>query len=100
MTCNQIRGEVLLHINQTPYRLCLTLGALAEIESAFGLSELSDLSKRLQKISANDVLILLAALLKGGANPLSPSELMQAKTDPNEVAKAIAQAFAFSDPIP
>jgi len=96
MHVNQIRGETVLLMDGKPQVLCLTLGALAEIETALGMSDLSDLSVRLEKISANDVVLLLAALLKGGGNAMSIAQIQAARTDPAEVAKAIAKAFSLA----
>ena len=37
---NRRRGEVALQLGDTRYTLCLTLGALAELEEAFGVQDL------------------------------------------------------------
>jgi hypothetical protein len=91
---NTVRGEVELLVDGKSFCLCLTLGALAEIEAAFDLSSSADLSERLQKISAEDVVTLLEALLAGGGNPLSADQIRQTKLDPGQVAMAIASAFS------
>lgn len=96
MAVNRIRGESLLVIDAKPYCLCLTLGALAEIETELGLSDSSQLSERLSKISANDVLIILSALLSGGDNPIAIEKLRSCKIVPEAVTVAIAEAFGFS----
>jgi hypothetical protein len=93
---NNIRGEVELLINGKAHILCLTLGALAEIETGLNLDDSSQLSERLKKITAKDVLVLLAALLAGGGNPVSIQQLRISPLDPEVVAKAIAGAFLAS----
>jgi len=93
---NHIRGEIELSINGKVHILCLTLGALAEIEAGLDLSCSSQLSDRLKKISAKDVLVLLSALLTGGGNPVSIEQLRILPLDPEVVATAIANAFAVS----
>lgn len=93
---NHIRGEIELFINGKAHILCLTLGALAEIEAGFNLDDSSQLSERLKKITAKDILMLLAALLTGGGNPVSTQQLRISPLDPEVVAKAIACAFSAS----
>ncbi len=42
---NRIRGEAALDRRRQIYRLLLTLGALAEIESGLGLADLSEVPR-------------------------------------------------------
>ena len=66
MAANGARGEAVAVLAGAERRLCLTLGALAELETAFGLSGWEALSERLRNLSPGDLLIVLAALLRGG----------------------------------
>jgi Phage tail tube protein, GTA-gp10 len=91
---NRARGETGLSINGKTHALCLTLGALAQIETALETASLDDLSARLRQLRAADVLMVLEALLMGGGNPLSEAELQAANIDPAQTASAIAQAFS------
>ncbi len=93
---NRARGETSLAINGERQCLCLTLGALAQIETALGTSSLDDLAQRLRLLSAADVLAVLGALLMGGGNPQSVESLRTAQVDPAETASAIAQAFSLA----
>jgi hypothetical protein len=95
---NAARGEVLLEIDGRPRRLCLTLGALAELEAAFDAVSLTQLAERLASLSANDLLIVLAALTAGGGEAMCSAELATARVDPKAAASAVAEAFhaAFS----
>lgn len=95
---NAARGEVVLEIDGRPRRLCLTLGALAELETAFDAVSLTQLAERLTSLSAGDLLIVLAALTAGGGEALSSAELASARVDPRAAAAAVAEAFhaAFS----
>ena len=77
-------------------RLCLTLGALAEIETALGLDGLGALAERMRALSARDLLIVLAALLRGGGEREMADGLERAAVDPGEAAEAVAKAFAAS----
>lgn len=74
---NRRRGEVALTLGDTRYTLCLTLGALAELEDAFGVTDLSLLAERFStgRLSSRDLLTILAAGLRGGGHALSDTEL-------------------------
>jgi hypothetical protein len=61
---NRARGEVLLEVDGRALRLCLTLGALAELEAAFDVVSLTELAERLAHLTAADLIIVLAALSK------------------------------------
>ncbi|QYI99965.1 gene transfer agent family protein [Thalassovita mediterranea] len=73
--------------------LCLTLGALAEIESAFGCASLADLQARLKRLSAAEFLQLVSILMNGGGERLEPEELAQLNIQPAAAAAAVAEAF-------
>ncbi|MEI9964539.1 MAG: GTA-gp10 family protein [Caulobacteraceae bacterium] len=51
---NAVRGEVSHVLGGEARKLCLTLGALAEIETAFGIKNWQDLADRLKHLSAGD----------------------------------------------
>ena len=61
---NGARGEVQVEIGAAPRRLCLTLGALAEIETALGVDGLEALGARLSRLGAADLDVVLRALLR------------------------------------
>jgi hypothetical protein len=96
---NQARGEVVLAIDGRERRLCLTLGALAELEAAFDVASLTELGERLSHLSATDLLIVVSALSGGGGERLGPVELAGSAIDPKAAAAAVAEAFrlAFDD---
>lgn len=77
-----------------PRRLCLTLGALAEMEAGLGLAGIGDLAARMRSPSASDLMIVLAALLKGGGEDELAAGLASATITPREAAEAVAAAFA------
>lgn len=70
ITANRRRGEVLTNIDGEPYILCLTLGALAELEDAFDVSNLSELGDYFSqgKFSSKDLVHIIGAGLRGGGN--------------------------------
>lgn len=89
MAANGARGEVEAMLAGRPRRLCLTLGALAELETAFAADGWADLAGRLRVLSAKDLTTVLAALLRGGGE--DPGDLTGVALD--EAARAIAAAF-------
>jgi hypothetical protein len=90
---NAARGETAVTVDGAPRRLCLTLGALAEIEAAFGCARISELQARLRATSAADLLIVLAALLRGGREVEAAAHVAAAEIAPGEAARAVAEAF-------
>ena len=92
ITPNLARGEVVVPLAGTPRRLCLTLGALARIETVLGLDDWSALPERFGRLSATDLLVVLAALLKGGGE--DPEVLVAAPVSIPEAVAAVAAAFA------
>ena len=94
MTANGARGEAMAMLSGAERRLCLTLGALAEIETGLGLDGLSGLAERMRTLSARDLTVVLAALLRGGGELALADELDRAGVDPREAAEAVAKAFA------
>lgn len=74
---NRRRGEVPIEIGGRPYILCLTLGALAELETAFGAGDLAELGERFAsgRVSGRDLLKLLAVALRGGGHDISDAEV-------------------------
>ena len=90
---NRVRGEVSLMIDGKPRRLCLTLGALAEIETGFGCQSLSELQARLRRLSAAELVVVLAALLRGGGEIMCAEKVRELRIDAGEAAGAVAEAF-------
>lgn len=90
---NAARGETELMIGGQARRLCLTLGALAEIEAAFGCARISELEARMRALSAADLLVVLAALLRGGGEGEIAGQLSAQHVAPGTAARAVAEAF-------
>jgi hypothetical protein len=69
---NRRRGEVPLDLGGQRYTLCLTLGALAELEDALRAPDLAGLAERFAagRLSARDLVALLGAALRGGGHDL------------------------------
>ena len=90
---NGARGEVSLDVAGQKRVLCLTLGALAEIESAFGCASLVDLQARMRRLSAAELIQLVTILMKGAGEHVEPDELARLNIQPAAAALAVAEAF-------
>jgi len=92
MNANPWAGEVMLQIDGAPKRMKLTLGALAELEDALELGSLIDLVERFEagRFSTRDLLLLLAAGLRGGGNDIDARALEQAEIEGGPMAAARA----------
>lgn len=90
---NRARGEVSIEIDGTLRRLCLTLGALAEIEAAFNCDTWGALQARLKKLTAVELMVVLAALLRGGGETDIAEHIDQALVSPKQAVNAVVEAF-------
>lgn len=99
---NPYRGEAELVLGGKTHVLRLTLGALAELETAFGVEGLSALGARLSAggLGARDLIRLLAPLLRGGGARLGESEVasMVIASDLPALVSAIGDCFAAAMP--
>lgn len=91
---NGARGEVTAMLASAERRLCLTLGALAEMEAGLGMEGFAGLAERMRTLSARDLTVVLKALLRGGGEHELADELERAAVDPREVAEAVVRAFS------
>lgn len=85
---NPVRGDVSIEIGGDTRALCLTLGALAELEATFGCESLSDLQLRLKRLSAGELGTVLQILLRAGGS-LDDIDSVR----PGDAARAVAEAF-------
>ncbi len=90
---NGARGEVIAVLAGEPRRLCLTLGALAELETAFGLEGWEPLAERLRALSPNDLMVTLAALLRGGGEAAAAEQFPALPLTAPEAVEAVARAL-------
>lgn len=91
---NGVRGEVTIRLAGAERRLCLTLGALAEMETGLGVDGFARLAERMRTLSARDLAVVLKALLRGGGEHELANGLERAAVDPREAAEAVARAFS------
>ncbi|WP_099865116.1 gene transfer agent family protein [Pararhizobium haloflavum] len=80
---NRRRGEIAARLDGEQRVLCLTLGALCELEDAFSAENLSDLVARFSngRLSATDIIRIVGAGLRGGGHVLSDDDVAQMTID-------------------
>lgn len=74
---NARRGEIDAVIGGETVVLCLTLGALAELEARLQAGDLNGLAERFEsgRISARDLTAIIGAGLRGGGNAITDDDL-------------------------
>ena len=74
---NPHRGEISAQIGGETMTLCLTLGALAELEARLQTGDLNGLVARFAegRISARDLTAILGAGLRGAGHPITDDDL-------------------------
>ena len=84
---NRHRGEIEADIGGARRRLVLTLGALAELEAAFGADDLVALAERFGggRLTARDLVRIIGAGLRGAGADVS-DEQVAAMTTPDGAA--------------
>ena len=98
LAINAARGEAAAVLAGEPVRVCLTLGALAEVESVLGPPANGALGDRLARIRAADVGAVLEALLRGGGHDAAAATKLAGLATPDEAARAIVAAFEAAAP--
>lgn len=83
MSANARRGEIDARLDDQPHRLCLTLGALAELETAFGADNLLELAERFStgRFAALDLMRIIGAGLRGGGHDISDDDVARMRAD-------------------
>ncbi len=108
MIINPQRGEIAAELDGRRYRLCLTLGALAELEAGFEAGDLQTLVKRIAsgRLSARDLARIVGAGLRGGGASITDEEVMTMAVDGGVagfaeiVARLLTATFAAADAVP
>lgn len=83
MAANRRRGEIAAMIDGEERILCLTLGALAELESAFAVDDLGALAERFStgRLCARDLIRIVGAGLRGAGMKVGDGEVAAMKAD-------------------
>lgn len=96
---NKHRGEISAELDGRERTLCLTLGALAELEARFGVSDLLALAERLGsgKLSALEIAAILGCGLRGAGEQVADTEVSSMRVDGGaagfaKIAVALIQA--------
>lgn len=79
---NRMRGEISAELDGRTWTLCLTLGALAELESALATGDLMGLARRFEAgvLSAADAIRVIGAGLRGAGNDISDDAVARMTT--------------------
>jgi hypothetical protein len=74
---NLYRGEIEAELGGRRFRLCLTLAALAELESELGEGDILSLAERFEKgrLSSLDAICIIGAGLRGAGHEISNAEV-------------------------
>lgn len=98
MAVNRRRGEVGAVIDGRGRVLCLTLGAMAELEDAFAAEDVGALVQRLGsgRLSARDIVRILGAGLRGAGEAVSDAEVavMRIEGGTAGAARIVAELLA------
>ena len=80
---NRRRGEVAAVLSGRERTLCLTLGALAELEESFGADDLVALAGRFEggRLSARDIIRIVGCGLRGAGETVSDDEVASLRID-------------------
>ena len=80
---NLHRGEIEAEIGGAKRKLVLTLGALAELEAAFGAEDLVALTERFGsgRLKARDLIRIIGAGLRGAGEAVSDEEVAAMAVD-------------------
>lgn len=101
---NPYAGEVAISLNGQRHVAKLTLGALAELETALEAGSLMDLVERFEarRFTTRDVVALIVAGLRGGGWQGSAADLLQADLGggPVGAARAAAELLARAFSVP
>ena len=89
MSANRHRGEVAATLDGRPYELCLTLGALAELEGRFG-EDVGAMVTRFSsgRLTAADMLAVIGAGLRGAGHLHTDDEVAQMQVEGGAVGYA------------
>ena len=80
---NRHRGEIEAILDGKSYRLCLTLGALAELEHEFGEDDMLAVAERFEagRIAAKDAIRMIGAGLRGAGYDLDDDAVGAMKSE-------------------
>ena len=103
---NRYRGEIDAVLDGERVSLCLTLGALAELEAAFGDQDLLALAERFERgrLSASDAVKILGAGLRGAGHDIADDGVAKLRVETGAagyidiVARLLGATFGGGEP--
>lgn len=103
---NKHRGEISVNLDDKDWTLCLTLGALAQLENHFKVDDLASLAEKLSgsSLSASDFLAIILAGLKGGGHDVDAAAVFDMRIEGGAtgyaqlVAKLLQVTFGAASP--
>lgn len=80
---NKHRGEITARLDGKTYTLCLTLGALAELEAAFGDEDMLALATRFEtgRLKAGDAIRVIGAGLRGAGHGIADEDVAKMQAE-------------------
>ncbi len=77
MNCNGKRGEITATLGGREWRMCLTLGALAELEETLEEPDLVALAERFERgrMSARELVAIIGAGMRGAGHDIGNGEV-------------------------
>lgn len=74
---NYHRGEIEAELDGKTWRLCLTLGALADLECALGAGDMLALAERFEsgRLKSSDAICIIGAGLRGGGHDVADGDV-------------------------
>lgn len=102
---NKHRGEIEANLDGKAFRLCLTLGSLAELEEAFEADDMVGLAQRFEqgRMRSSDAVKIIGAGLRGGGNDIADAEVGRMRAEGGAggyvdiVARLLRATFASED---
>lgn len=95
---NRRRGEAEVEVDGRVYGLRLTLGALAELEDAFAVDDLTALADRFNsgRLASRDIVAILGAAMRGAGHAVSDADVaaMACEGGVPQLAQAALAALA------
>jgi hypothetical protein len=104
---NLHRGEIDAVLDGQPMRLCLTLGALAELESTFGNDDMLAVAERFGRgrLSARDAVRIIGAGLRGAGHQVTDDAVARMRAEGGAagfvdvVSRLLSATFGAADDI-
>lgn len=80
---NLHRGEISATLDGKSYKLCLTLGALAELEERLGCGDILALAQRFEsgRITAREAICVIGAGLRGAGQDISDDAVARMRAE-------------------